>query len=95
MRTLNLTTSASPSRRPILLAVGLLAAFEVVSIGGTLVLDRVSDLDGKARDLIVEALLAAGVVGLIAVLGWWRSTAFSTPGSPGSPHGSTRSGRGW
>ena len=79
MRTLNLTTSASPSRRPILLAVGLLAAFEVVSIGGTLVLDRVSDLDGKARDLIVEALLAAGVVGLIAVLGWWRSTAFSTP----------------
>jgi membrane protease YdiL (CAAX protease family) len=51
----------------------------MVAIGATLVLDRVSDLDGKTRDLIVEGLLAAGVVGLIAVLGWWRSTAFSTP----------------
>jgi len=79
MRTPNVSNSASPSRPPILLAVGLLVAFEVVSIGATLVLGRVSDLDGKARDLIVEALLAAGVVGLVAVLGWWRSTAFSTP----------------
>jgi membrane protease YdiL (CAAX protease family) len=57
----------------------LLVAFEIASIGATLVLDRVSALDGKAEDLIVEGLLAAGVVGLIAVLGWWRSTAFSTP----------------
>ncbi len=79
MRSPNLPTPATPSGRPFLLAIGLLVAFEVVSIGATLVLDRVSDLDGKARDLIVEALLAAGVVGLIAALGWWRSTAFSTP----------------
>lgn len=77
MRIPNVTTSG-PSRRPILLAVGLLFAFEVVSIGATLVFDRVSGLDGKARDLVVEALLAAGVAGLIAALGWWRSTAFST-----------------
>ena len=72
-------SSPRVAHRPLLLAVGLLAGFEVVSIGATLILDRVTSLDGKARDLIVEALLAGGVVGLIAAGGWWRSTAFSTP----------------
>ena len=79
MRFPGLSAGAPPSRRPLLLAIWLLVAFEVVSIGATLILDRVTDLDGKARDLIVEALLAAGVVGMIAALGWWQSTAFTTP----------------
>ena len=78
MRSPSLTATAAPRSRPLLVAIGLLVAFEVVSIAATLILDRATDLDGKARDLIVEALLAVGVVGLIAALGWWQSTAFTT-----------------
>jgi len=73
------TTPMSRPRSPVLMAVGLLMAFLAVSIGATLILDRVTGLEDKSRDLITEAVLAAVVVGLIAGLGWWRSTAFSTP----------------
>jgi membrane protease YdiL (CAAX protease family) len=71
--------SSTRARHPILVAIGLLIAFEVVSVGSTLLLNRLTALDGKARDLITEAILAAAVVGLVALLAWWRSTGFSTP----------------
>jgi len=79
MRSASVVATPHPSRRPLLTAVALLVGFEAVAVGMTLFLDRVTGLDGKARDLIVEAMLAAGVVGLIAALGWWRSTGFTTP----------------
>src|SRR4051794_34711825 len=78
--------SSTRARHPILFAIGLLIAFEVVSIGSTLVLDRLTALDGKARDLVTEAVLAGAVVGLVAVFGWWRSIGFSTPVHGGRNH---------
>lgn len=78
MRSRTADAAARPAR-PLLVAIGLLIAFEVVAVGATLVLDRVTGLDGKARDLVTEALLAIGVVGLIAILRWWRSTSLATP----------------
>jgi membrane protease YdiL (CAAX protease family) len=71
--------ATSTSQRPILVAVALLVAFELVANGATLLLNATTTLDGKVRDLVAEALLAALVIGLVAVLGWWRSTGFATP----------------
>lgn len=71
--------SAAPSSRPILVAIGLLLAFELIANGATLVLGATGVLDGKARDLVTEALLALFVVGIVASRGWWRSTGFTTP----------------
>lgn len=79
MRAQRPSAPASGSLRPIAIGIGLLVAFEIVSVGGTVILNGISTLDGKARDLIVELLLAAGVVGLVGGLGWWRSTGFTTP----------------
>jgi membrane protease YdiL (CAAX protease family) len=79
MRSVSVAAPSPRSRRPIMVAIALLVGFELVAVGMTLVLDRVTGLDGKARDLTVEAVLAAGVVGLIAALAWWRSTGFTTP----------------
>jgi membrane protease YdiL (CAAX protease family) len=63
----------------VLLSIGLLIGYVVVAQGATLVLNAGTTLDGKARDVISEAVLAAGVVALIAGLSWWRSTGFTTP----------------
>jgi membrane protease YdiL (CAAX protease family) len=71
--------ASSTSPRPILVAVALLVLFELVANGATLLLDAATALDGKVRDLVAETLLAGLVVGLVAALGWWRSTGFSTP----------------
>ncbi|HET7830858.1 MAG TPA: CPBP family intramembrane glutamic endopeptidase [Candidatus Limnocylindrales bacterium] len=64
---------------PILAAVALLVAFVALAAGSTLVLNAITTLDGKARDLVAEAVLAVAVLALIGVLGWWRSTGFSAP----------------
>ncbi len=65
--------------RPVLLAVALFVLFEVVSNGATLALNAATTLDGKARDLLTEVLLAATVLAIVGALGWWRSTGFATP----------------
>ena len=70
--------ATSRSSRPIVIAIGLLLLFELVANGATLLLNAAGLLDGKGRDLVVEALLAGLVIGIIAARGWWRSTGFST-----------------
>jgi membrane protease YdiL (CAAX protease family) len=79
MRVSSIPATRGRSLHPVLVALGLLIAFEVVANGATLILDAVSSLDGKARDVITEVILAAGVLALIAALGWWRSTGFAIP----------------
>jgi membrane protease YdiL (CAAX protease family) len=71
--------SRSASINPILGAVALLVAYVALAAGSTLVLNATTTLDGKARDLIAEAVLAIAVLALIGLLGWWRSTGFATP----------------
>ena len=73
------SNSSASASRPIGIAIGLLIVFELVANGATLVLNAVGAIDGKTRDLVVEALLALLVLGIIATRGWWRSTGFSTP----------------
>jgi uncharacterized protein len=72
-------SGSSAGWRSVAIAVGLLVLFEAVANGGTLFLNAFTSLDGKTRDLLTEAALAILVLGLIAGLGWWRSTGFSTP----------------
>jgi hypothetical protein len=79
MRAPSVSVSRSGSVDPILTALGCLIAFAVVANAGTLILDAVTALDGKARDVLSEAALAAFVLVVIAALAWWRSTGFSTP----------------
>jgi membrane protease YdiL (CAAX protease family) len=79
MRAPSIPVSRSRSVHPVLLALGLLLAFEVVADVSTLVLNSLTSLEGKTRDVIVEAVLAAVVLAVIGVLAWWRSTGFATP----------------
>ena len=68
------TLERRPAAWAILLAVGFLA----VSTLGTLLLNAAApSLDGKNRDLIVEFLLAAFVLGIVAVLGWRRDVGIN------------------
>lgn len=66
--------------RPVLAATALAVAFAVVAAGGVIVLGGlVPWLEGKTRDLFVEILLAAFVLGIIAIMRWWRDVGFSGP----------------
>ncbi|MFN8619194.1 MAG: CPBP family intramembrane glutamic endopeptidase [Chloroflexota bacterium] len=78
-RTHDRVAPAASRDRAIPAAVGAFVVFLAVSTGATLLLDRLTGLDGKARDLVVEAVLAAVVLGLVGTMHWWRSTGFSTP----------------
>ncbi len=64
--------------RTVLVAVALLVAYEIVANAATLILDAATTLDGKARDLVSEAILAVVVIAIVAAVGWWRSTGIST-----------------
>jgi membrane protease YdiL (CAAX protease family) len=79
MRAPGVSASRSRSIDPILGAVALLVAYVALAAGSTLVLNATTTLDGKARDLIAEAVLAAAVLALIGLFAWWRSTGFATP----------------
>jgi membrane protease YdiL (CAAX protease family) len=79
MRTPGIAVSRARSDHPVLTSLALLAGFVVVAQGATVALNAFSTLDGKARDLASEALLAIVVVAIVAALGWWRSTGFATP----------------
>jgi len=79
MRASSFPATRSRSFNPILLAIALLLGYEVVADASTVILNTLTTLDGKARDLVAEAVLAVVVLALIAVLGWWRSTGFAIP----------------
>ena len=65
-------------RRPVAWAILLAIAFLAVSTLGTLLLTAaVPSLDGKNRDLIVEFLLAAFVLGIVGILGWRRDVGIN------------------
>lgn len=67
-------------RRPVASAILLAIAFVAVAAGATLALGAVApSLEGKDRDLIVEFILAAFVLGIIAVLGWRRDVGLNGP----------------
>lgn len=65
-------------RRPVAWAIVLAIGFLAVSTLGTLALNAaVPSVDGKNRDLIVEFLLAAFVLGIVGVLGWRREVGIN------------------
>jgi membrane protease YdiL (CAAX protease family) len=79
MRASSIPATRGRSLHPVLIALGLLLGFELVANSSTLILNAITTLDGKARDFLAEIVLAVVVLGLIAALGWWRSTGFTTP----------------
>jgi len=68
------------TRRPIASAVLLTIAFVLLAAVATLGLGAIAPaLEGKDRDLITEVLLAAFVLAIIALLGWWRDVGLTAP----------------
>jgi membrane protease YdiL (CAAX protease family) len=62
------------------IALALAIAYAVVAACGTLVLGALAPgLEGKNRDLIVEVILAASVLAIIAGRGWRRDVGFVGP----------------
>lgn len=66
------------SLRPVIPAIAATVAFIAVSAAGTLGLAAVAPgVDDRARDLLVEVLLALLVLGIIAGLGWRRDVGLN------------------
>ena len=67
-------------RSPVISSIGLTVSFLAVSVGGTLLLGAIApQLEGKGRDLLVEAMLAGFVLALISVLRWRREAGINAP----------------
>jgi membrane protease YdiL (CAAX protease family) len=65
----------------VLLAIAVAVTFSAVSAAGILVLAAMAPrIDDRARDMAVEVLLAALVLGLVAGLGWRRDVGINGVG---------------